>query len=129
MAKNKLLNIDIKGTIFSFNWASGTILLAAIVGCIYFFTANKSLKNTIINLQSENKTLTKKQGELEIKVSKLEGSNETYNKTIQVFMENPPGQMNKRIEKLEEKIKNCDENRGTNEEIPDSTFINRRPPQ
>jgi hypothetical protein len=64
----------------------------------YLWVADKSkMKEEIITLQTENKSLSEK-------VIKLEGQVEGVNNAAQIFMENSPSENRYRIEKLEHDV-------------------------
>src|SRR3990167_4451167 len=91
---NKLM--DYKNYSFKLNWSSGVVLVSAIVGCLYFFNENKSLKGKLDKLPILEETIKT----LENAISGLKSSNETFNNIIKSFMDNPPSSLRKDIEEL-----------------------------
>jgi len=120
---NKLM--DYKNYSFKLNWSSGVVLVSAIVGCLYFFNENKSLKGKLDKLPILEETIKT----LENAISGLKSSNETFNNIIKSFMDNPPSSLRKDIEELRRDIdKYHNNNTQLNNISIDTTFRGNRPP-
>ena len=91
---NKLLNY--KNWTFKLNWSSGVTLISLIIGCVYLYYENKSLKVKLEKLPLMEQTINT----LNNTVSGLKSSNETFNNVIQSFMLNPPTSLQKDIDRL-----------------------------
>ena len=122
--KFKKALIDIKSTKFVINWASGAMLLGALIWAITATMQNKSLKGSVSGLKESNKTLTETVKTLESTVNVLQGQNQVTNQIIQQFVENPPAVITNKVDELAKKIEQY-HGTGNNNEPGGST---NRPP-
>ena len=104
--KEKIKNIsfDKVKNIFTMNWATGSSLFALLVVCAWFYVNNQNLKSTIQDDKKTISNLSSAVNTLTVKVSNLEGANQTYNNVLKTFIDNPPGVLSLRIDNLEQKI-------------------------
>jgi len=98
------MNIDFSKLKFQTNWASATTIVTLLIGVITLYMTNSGLKNQIDGLQKSNDALTKSVGTLGESVSALKGSQEVTSKAIEIFMQNPPGELKYRIERMEQRF-------------------------
>lgn len=92
--------IDHTKWVFKIGWGSGVALVGAIIVAVFFYVQNDGYKKTIDNQGATIKTLSTTVSTLEKSVSALESANQTYNNTIQAFMENPPSAMKAQLDAI-----------------------------
>ena len=120
---NKVL--DYKNYKFEINWASGIVIVGAISASLLFYFENKSLKSTIDSLNQKDKIKTEQIEGLQKTVNTMEGAMDGVNNTVKIFMENPPGELKYRIERLEGVI---EKSYGKLSNENKSNFSNSKPP-
>lgn len=98
----KLLNLD--KLEFKINWASGTTIVTLLVGVITLYMTNQNLNDKIDGLEKNNQTLTTTVGTLSESVNILKGSQSSITNAMTLFLENPPGELKYRIERVEQKL-------------------------
>lgn len=96
--------IDFSKIKFTTNWASATTIVTLLIGVITLYMTNNSLKAQIDGLKDSNNSLEKTVGTLGETVSALKGAQDVTSKAIEIFMQNPPGEMMYRIERMEHRI-------------------------
>lgn len=124
--ESNILNkiFDYKNWTFKLNWSSGTVLVSLIAGCLYLYNENKIFKSKLEEIPLLKETINT----LNISVSGLKSSNETFNNVIQSFMLNPPSSLQKQIDDMRMEMDRYHNiNRSINQ--PDtSIFRGNRPP-
>lgn len=118
------MNLDFSKITFKTNWASATTIIVMLVGIVTLYLNNTSMNTKIDSLENTNASLNKTISTLSETVSTLKGSQEVTNKAIGLFMENPPGELVYRLDRIENII---EERFGAIRETEKPEFKNRIP--
>lgn len=86
---------------FKVNWASGTTIVTLLVGIITLYMTNQGLKGKVDSLEKNNISLTATVQTLSATVNTLKGSQSIMDNALVQFMQNSPGELKYRIERLE----------------------------
>lgn len=96
--------IDFSKIKFTTNWASATTIITLLVGVITLYLTNTGLKSQVDGLQKSNEALTRSVGTLGESVSALKGAQDVTSKAIEIFMQNSPGELKYRLDRIEQRI-------------------------